>query len=37
MKYVIIIPDGAADLPLEEFDGKTAFEAANIPNMGRSR
>ncbi|QQE12465.1 cofactor-independent phosphoglycerate mutase [Planctomycetota bacterium] len=32
MKYVIIIPDGAADLPLEDFDGKTAFEAANIPN-----
>lgn len=32
-KYVIIIPDGAADDPIEEFDGKTVFEAAKIPNM----
>ena len=33
MKYVIIIPDGAADLPIRELDEKTAFEFANIPNM----
>jgi 2,3-bisphosphoglycerate-independent phosphoglycerate mutase len=32
-KYAIIIPDGAADEPLEIFDGKTVLEAANIPNM----
>jgi len=35
MKYVIIIPDGAADHPLEEFAGKTPFEAAHIPNMDK--
>lgn len=32
MKYVIIIPDGAADFPLEELDGKTPFEAAHKPH-----
>ena len=35
MKYVLIIPDGAADFALDEFDGKTAFEAARTPNMDR--
>jgi 2,3-bisphosphoglycerate-independent phosphoglycerate mutase len=30
---VIIIPDGAADLPIEDFGGRTIFEAADIPNM----
>ena len=30
-KYVIIIPDGAADEPIELFDGKTALEAADTP------
>lgn len=34
-KYAIIIPDGAADEPLEEFDGATALEAAQTPNMDR--
>jgi 2,3-bisphosphoglycerate-independent phosphoglycerate mutase len=34
-KYVIIIPDGAADEPLEEFDNKTVLEAAQIPNMDK--
>ena len=34
-KYVIIIPDGAADEPIEEFDGQTVLEAADIPNMDR--
>ena len=33
MKYVIIIPDGAADLPIAELDGKTPFEAARTPNL----
>ncbi len=33
MKYVIIIPDGAADLPLDELDGRTPLEAANIPTI----
>jgi len=35
MKYVIIIPDGAADHPLDELDGKTPFEAARKPNTDR--
>ncbi|MFZ4575982.1 MAG: cofactor-independent phosphoglycerate mutase [Phycisphaerales bacterium] len=33
MKYVIIIPDGAADLPIPELDGRTPFEAAATPNL----
>ncbi|MEE9211623.1 MAG: hypothetical protein V3U29_03120, partial [Phycisphaeraceae bacterium] len=35
MKYVIIIPDGAADFPLDELDGKTPFEAADKPHTDR--
>ena len=34
-KYVIIIPDGAADEPIEQFAGQTALEAAEIPNMDK--
>ena len=34
-KYAIIIPDGAADNPIEQFGNKTPLEAANIPNMDR--
>jgi len=34
-KYVIIVPDGAADDPLDIFDGKTVLEAAQTPNMDR--
>jgi len=34
-KYVIIVPDGAADEPLEQFDGQTPLEAAQTPNMDR--
>ena len=33
MKYAIIIPDGAADVPLDELGGKTPLAAARIPNM----
>jgi 2,3-bisphosphoglycerate-independent phosphoglycerate mutase len=32
-KYVIIVPDGAADMPLAAFGGKTVFEAAEKPNL----
>lgn len=35
MKYVIIIPDGAADHSLEQLDGRTPFEAARKPNTDR--
>lgn len=34
-KYAIIVPDGAADDPIEQFDGKTPIEAAQTPNMDR--
>ncbi len=34
-KYVIIIPDGAADEPLEQFAGQTVIEAAETPNMDK--
>ncbi|MHC4721512.1 MAG: cofactor-independent phosphoglycerate mutase [Planctomycetota bacterium] len=34
-KYVIIIPDGAADYPLDCYDGKTVLQAAEIPNMDK--
>jgi 2,3-bisphosphoglycerate-independent phosphoglycerate mutase len=34
-KYVIIVPDGAADEPLEQFEGRTPLEAARTPNMDR--
>ncbi len=33
MKYAIILPDGAADEPLEELDGRTPLAAARIPNF----
>lgn len=32
-KYVIVVPDGAADRPLQVFGGKTIFEAAEKPNI----
>jgi 2,3-bisphosphoglycerate-independent phosphoglycerate mutase len=35
MKYVIIIPDGAADEPQETLGGKSPIEAARTPNMDR--
>jgi 2,3-bisphosphoglycerate-independent phosphoglycerate mutase len=34
-KYVIIVPDGAADKPLEQFDERTVLEAAETPNMDK--
>lgn len=35
MKYVIIIPDGAADYRLDELNGRTPFEVADIPHIDR--
>ena len=32
MKYVIIIPDGAGDFPIDDLGGKTPLEAADTPN-----
>ena len=31
-KYVIVVPDGAADKPIEVFGGKTIFEIAEKPS-----
>jgi 2,3-bisphosphoglycerate-independent phosphoglycerate mutase len=33
VKYAIILPDGAADEPLAQLEGRTPLEAARIPNM----
>jgi len=33
MKYALILPDGAADEPIAELEGKTALQAARTPNM----
>lgn len=35
MKYVIVIPDGCADEPLESLGGQTPMQAARLPNMDR--
>lgn len=35
MKYVIVIPDGCADDPQSELQGKTPMQAARLPNMDR--
>ncbi|MGA1979321.1 MAG: cofactor-independent phosphoglycerate mutase [Sedimentisphaerales bacterium] len=34
-KYAIIVPDGAADEPLNELGGKTILEIAETPNMDK--
>jgi 2,3-bisphosphoglycerate-independent phosphoglycerate mutase len=33
MKYLILIPDGAADRPIHSFGNKTIFEATDTPNL----
>ena len=33
MKYVIIIPDGSADLAIESLGNRTPLQAANLPNI----
>ncbi len=33
MKYLFLVPDGMADYPINELDGKTPLEVAKIPNM----
>lgn len=35
MKYIVIVPDGMADRPLKELDGKTPLMVAFKPNMDR--
>ena len=31
MKYLIIVPDGSADDPIDSLSGKTPLEAAALP------
>lgn len=33
MKYVVLVPDGCADEPLPELDGRTPLEAAQMPAL----
>jgi 2,3-bisphosphoglycerate-independent phosphoglycerate mutase len=33
MKYVVCVPDGAADEPVPELGGRTPLEAASLPNI----
>jgi 2,3-bisphosphoglycerate-independent phosphoglycerate mutase len=33
MKYVVLVPDGCADEPLQELDGCTPLEAAHMPHL----
>jgi 2,3-bisphosphoglycerate-independent phosphoglycerate mutase len=33
VKYIVFVPDGCADLPLDELDGRTPLEAARLPNL----
>lgn len=33
MKYLILVPDGAADFPVESLNNKTPLEVANKPNI----
>jgi 2,3-bisphosphoglycerate-independent phosphoglycerate mutase len=33
MKYFLLVPDGAADQPVAELDGKTPLEVARTPNL----
>ena len=35
MKYAIVLPDGAADFPLDALEGRTPFEAAHTPVLDR--
>ncbi len=33
MKYIVIVPDGASDYPIEELNEKTPLQVAKTPNM----
>lgn len=33
MKYVVFVPDGCADVALDELGGRTPLEAAHLPNL----
>ncbi|HDI11733.1 MAG TPA: phosphoglycerate mutase, partial [Candidatus Acetothermia bacterium] len=33
MKYIVLVPDGAADRPLKTLEGKTPLEVAHTPHL----
>src|SRR5450432_3504695 len=33
MKFLFLVPDGMADLPIAELDGQTPMQAARTPNF----
>ena len=33
MKYIMLVPDGMADLPMDDLDGQTPMQAARSPNF----
>ncbi|HKY13546.1 MAG TPA: hypothetical protein VJM33_01385, partial [Microthrixaceae bacterium] len=33
MKYVVCVPDGCADEPCDELDGRTPLEVASMPTL----
>lgn len=33
MKYIVLVPDGTADYPIDELGGRTPLEAAKTPNL----
>lgn len=35
MKYVVCVPDGCADEPIDELGGRTPLEAASMPTLAR--
>ena len=35
MKYLVFVPDGCADVPLDELGGRTPLEAARMPRLAR--
>jgi 2,3-bisphosphoglycerate-independent phosphoglycerate mutase len=35
MKYVVCVPDGCADEPIDALGGRTPLEAASMPTLGR--
>ena len=35
MKYVVCVPDGCADEPVDELDGRTPLEVAHMPTLAK--
>jgi 2,3-bisphosphoglycerate-independent phosphoglycerate mutase len=35
VRYIVFVPDGCADVPLPDLDGRTPLEAARMPHLAR--